>query len=605
MPNALRHLLSLLLSILLLGAAAHSRASLLLTTPEHGTLKIGSGLQVLEDPGNNLSLQQAMQQTAWESTKESVFNRGYSASAWWIRFSLRNPNPAATWLLEIAYSPLDQIDLYLVHGNGNTDHTTMGDKKPFHERPIEHRYFVAPISMAQHDQIDVYLRLRSTGSVQAPMALWPEAEFYARDIGHTALQGLYYGGLLIIALYNLLVYTVLRERYYLYYVGWVVCMFWFMASINGWAFQFLWPYATRWNDVSIVASLALLVLFGYLFAYTFLGVRHWPKVFRWFNAVAVSGCLLLFMASLVLPYAMMGPVLIPFAAVGCLWGLVVGTVAIRRRVASATIYLVGWSMILVGGLILAMNKVHILPRNMLTDYAVQLGSLLEVLLLSFALAARINQERKLRLEAQQNALEVQRKANEELEQRVQERTQALEEANKKLRELSDTDQLTGLKNRRFLNLFIEKEFARAQRYRHSIAVLMIDVDHFKSVNDNYGHPLGDDCLQEVASRIRQEMRWPSDTAARYGGEEFCVVLPETNPEGAAIVAERIRAKIERNPIPTRAQTLSLTVSVGTHVAIPAPGATAADFIGRADAALYEAKQRGRNQVVTSEDMELN
>ena len=605
MPNALRHLLYLLLSILLLGAAAHSRASLLLTTPEHGALKIGNGLQVLEDPGNNLSLQQAMQQTRWESTDESVFNRGYSASAWWIRFSLHNPHPAATWLLEIAYSPLDQIDLYLVHGNGDFDHIAMGDKKPFHERPIEHRYFVAPINMSQHEQIDVYLRLRSTGSVQAPMALWPEAEFYARDIGHTGLQGLYYGGLLIIALYNLLVYTVLRERYYLYYVGWVACMFWFMASINGWAFQFLWPYATRWNDVSIVASLALLVLFGYLFAYTFLGVRHWPKAFRWFNAVAVSGCLLLFMASLVLPYAMMGPVLIPFAAVGCLWGLVVGTVAIRRRVASATIYLVGWSMILVGGLILAMNKVHILPRNMLTDYAVQLGSLLEVLLLSFALAARINQERKLRMQAQQNALEVQRKANEELEQRVQERTQALEEANKKLRELSDTDQLTGLKNRRFLNLFIEKEFARAQRYRHSIAVLMIDVDHFKSVNDNYGHPLGDDCLQEVASRILQEMRWPSDTAARYGGEEFCVVLPETGPEGAAIVAERIRAKIERNPIPTRAQNLSLTVSVGTHVAIPDAGATAADFIGRADAALYEAKQRGRNQVVTSGDMELN
>lgn len=601
----LSRLLSLSLSILLLIAGVNSHASLVLETPGLDAVAVGEGIQVLEDPDRQLTLGQVQQQTGWQATEESVFNRGYSKSHWWLRFSLHNPHPQQAWLLEIAYSPLDRVDVYLVRGDSRVEHIAMGDKLPFHARPIEHRYFLAPIQLDQGEQIEVYLRLFSTGSVQAPMSLWSEADFYARDIGHTALQGLYYGGLLIIALYNLLVFTVLRERYYLYYVGWVACMLWFMLSINGWAFQFLWPYATRWNDVSIVASLALLVLFGYLFAYSFLGVRHWPRPYAWFNAAGITGSLLLFAAALILPYAYMGPVLIPFAAVGCIWGLVVGSVAIRRKVGSATLYLVSWSLILVGGLILAMNKLHILPRNMLTDYAVQLGSLLEVLLLSFALAARINQERKLRLQAQLDALAVQRKANAELEQRVQERTQALEEANQKLRELSDTDQLTGLKNRRFLDRYIEKEFARAQRYRHPIAVMMIDVDHFKFVNDSYGHPLGDDCLQEVAARIRAEMRWPSDVAARYGGEEFCVVLPETGVEGASIVAERIRAKIERSPIPTRAQSLSLTVSVGVHVAVPNVACSAADFVGRADAALYEAKQRGRNQVVTRDDTDPN
>jgi len=225
-----------------------------------------------------------------------------------------------------------------------------------------------------------------------------------------------------------------------------------------------------------------------------------------------------------------------------------------------------------------------------------------VLLLSFALADRINWERQLRNQAQQQALDTQRIANEELEHRVHARTEELEQANRKLKELSDTDQLTGLKNRRYLNLYIEREFARAQRYQLSMAVLMIDVDHFKSINDSYGHPVGDDCLQEVAKRIRGEMRWPSDTAARYGGEEFCVVLPQTENQGAIIVAERIRNMIEFNPIETRSRNLSLTVSIGIHVIIPSPEYRVADMIAQADAALYEAKQSGRNRVVISSDL---
>lgn len=599
---AVRKLCSLLLPLLLLWGGNTTLAAVqpLFETPAAGPLAIGEGMLLLEDPHRQLTLTEALApDTHWHVASDTVFNRGYTPSAWWLRFAVRNTQTDRHWMLEIAYAPLDSVEVHIQRENGISEHLKMGDKLPFSQRPVQHRYFVVPLMLQPGETLWITLRVHSDGSVQVPLNLWRSADFHSHDISLTALQGLYYGGLLIIALYNLLIYTVLRERYYLYYVGWVASMFWFMISLNGWAFQFLWPNATTWNDVSILAALAMVVLFGYQFAGAFLGVPTWNAWFRWLHYSLVTACLALFVAALALPYRLVGHLAIPFAAFGCLWGLMVGLVAMRRQVASAHIYVIAWALLLVGGIIMALNKIDLLPRNLLTDYAIQLGSLLEVLLLSFALAERINRERQLRHQAQHAALETQRRANEELEQRVQERTLALEEANAKLRELSDTDQLTGLKNRRFLNLYIEKEFARAQRYQHPIAVLMIDVDHFKSINDNYGHPVGDDCLTEVANRIRKEMRWPSDTAARYGGEEFCVVLPETAGDGAQIVAERIRHKIESDPIPTRSRHLSLTVSVGMHVAIPTLDSTAADFISLADAALYEAKQNGRNRIISS------
>lgn len=293
----------------------------------------------------------------------------------------------------------------------------------------------------------------------------------------------------------------------------------------------------------------------------------------------------------------MAAVIMPHGAMSAVWGMLVGLVAWRHNNPAARYFVLAWTLMLVGSLILALSKIHVLPRNLLTDNMLQIGSLLEVLLLSFALAERINSERALRLQAQQDTLTAQQQANEALEQRVTERTLELEQANRKLQELSDTDQLTNLKNRRFLNSFLDKEFARAQRYQHSLALLMIDVDHFKSINDTHGHLVGDDCLRETAARIGQQMRWPSDLAARYGGEEFCVILPETGADGALTVAERIRAAVEAAPMATRSGPIYLTVSIGLHVAVPPAGAETAPFVELADSALYSAKQNGRNRVI--------
>lgn len=169
--------------------------------------------------------------------------------------------------------------------------------------------------------------------------------------------------------------------------------------------------------------------------------------------------------------------------------------------------------------------------------------------------------------------------------------------NARLEQLAQTDPLTSLLNRRALTERITAEMERALRYDSTLALLMIDLDHFKSINDTWGHLVGDDVLRDVAALLGRTIRL-SDIVARYGGEEFLILLPETDEEGAEAFAERIRAAVEGHAFASDslAEPLRLTASVGVAV-FPAAGVeNVEDLFARADAALYRAKADGRNRV---------
>ncbi len=173
---------------------------------------------------------------------------------------------------------------------------------------------------------------------------------------------------------------------------------------------------------------------------------------------------------------------------------------------------------------------------------------------------------------------------------------SLREANQQLEELAATDLLTRLPNNRAFFDGITRELARAQRARTPVALLVLDIDHFKRVNDTHGHPAGDEVLRGVADIVRSTLR-AGDMPARYGGEEFVVMLPGTDLRGAKIVAERVRQAIERTPLRIDRDTqLSITTSIGAACA-PVGDATPKQLFARADAALYAAKRGGRNVVV--------
>jgi diguanylate cyclase (GGDEF)-like protein len=171
----------------------------------------------------------------------------------------------------------------------------------------------------------------------------------------------------------------------------------------------------------------------------------------------------------------------------------------------------------------------------------------------------------------------------------------LRERNRELHELSITDSLTGLYNRKHLMEVLTKEVARAERYQRPLALLMIDVDHFKVYNDTCGHLAGDEVLRNIAAIFRGCIR-ESDCVGRYGGEEFLIILPETAADDAGRIADRIRSRLAEEDFPAGPQTAKITISGGI-ASFPGNGRSPESLLRSADAALYQAKDRGRDRVV--------
>lgn len=183
-------------------------------------------------------------------------------------------------------------------------------------------------------------------------------------------------------------------------------------------------------------------------------------------------------------------------------------------------------------------------------------------------------------------------------QALKEKVELLEIAEKKLSQLARIDDLTGVLNRRGFEEEFHREWTRSVLYRSDFSVIMIDIDDFKKYNDAYGHVEGDKCLIQVAKTIEKSLRRPFDTVARYGGEEFVAFLPETNEQGALLVAENIRQSIEALRIENQdAKGWNyVTASLGVVTTVPRVGQDKEALIHRADQALYQAKNNGKNQV---------
>ncbi len=380
-------------------------------------LPLGQVMAVLEDPSRDVTIEDAIALDAagrFVRHSEAVLNAGYSRSAFWLRVDLtyhaEPPAGNSRWWLELAYPPLDHLDLYLPDGQGGYRLAQRsGDALPFNQRQIRQRNHLFELELAANQPQRIYLRLESQGSIQIPLTLWAPVAYLEEQSGHIYVLAIIYGVLLVMLFYNLFIYFSVRDRSYLYYILYIASFGLYQVSVNGLGVQYLWPDSPWWANASTPFLIGAAGLFGCQFARSFLHTReHSPWIDRALMLLIGLGAVTM-VVSLTSSYALALRMATFLALCFILVVLVAGIVAWRRGMRVARYFLIAWSAFLLGGQINTLMVLGYLPHMFLTMYAGQIGSALEVALLSLALADRINvmkEERAQVLEETGRKLEV-------------------------------------------------------------------------------------------------------------------------------------------------------------------------------------------------------
>ncbi|MGM0435387.1 MAG: sensor domain-containing diguanylate cyclase, partial [Pseudomonadota bacterium] len=505
------------------------------TVDDEAELDLSRHMRWVADPESELSPQsllQAPQEPDWQSTDGRTLNLGLESAPIWMGVWLES-NSEVDRYLQLAYPPLDDVRIHLVRASDGETVTDVhtGDTLPFPTRPIAHHDFVTRLTLAPDTRYLLLIRIQTEGALQAPVRLWEPAAFLRDTQASSALHMMFFGIMGALAIYNLLLYIAVRDGAYLWYVLYLLAFVLSQASLRGFGFQYLWPGAPWFNGLSLTLFLSLSLAAVGFFTHQFLNApRHsrlWSVIFR---AIGWSGVGLA-LIGLVVPYHIAVALMLVVVTSGAALGLVGGCYLWWRGDVLARFYVIAWGIFLFANMAYAISKAGLIPTNTLVDHGTQIGAVIQMLLLSFALAWRINQEREQRQEAQAEALRVQQDANLKLEARVEERTEALRLAYDQLKQLSELDGLTQLKNRPYFDQALEREWRRSCRETQAMSLLMLDIDHFKAVNDDYGHLCGDEALRRIAAICEDGVGRVADTVARYGGEEFVILLPMTDLEG--------------------------------------------------------------------------
>ncbi|NYZ63135.1 sensor domain-containing diguanylate cyclase [Luteimonas deserti] len=522
---------------------------------------------------------------------------GFQPGAFWFHVRVVNLDPQEPrWLLVQEYPLSDHVDLYVRHADGRTLHHAGGDHRAFDARSVRYRHPNMALDLPLGTPVDLLVRVQSQSSMQVPLQLYTPKAFMEVSRDAQLAIGLYYGIMLALFFYNLVLWLWLRDASYFWYLCHVTAFGLVLFTLNGLGFEYLWPESPWLADHAVPISICLALVAMLQFSRTFLELpRRWPAGNRMLLAL-IAFFVLLGLASVWLPLRISTPVASRAVLVGVI-GIVVATVVVLRRgYTPAKLLLLAWSMFLLGTAAFTLLAFGLLPKTFITEHGVQIGSALEMLLLSIALGHRYA---ALRNENQRISAETNQRLEGKVAQRTQEVRSALmqlEEAHARLRDSSRRDGLTGLYNRSWFHEAFATLAEEARAGDTPLALMMIDLDHFKSINDRHGHVAGDDCLRWAAHRIGRCLRPYDALLARFGGEEFVAALPGQGHEGALAVAEAVRRALNAEPCVSGALRIPVTASIGVHVLPPTHAGGIEAAFAVADRAMYAAKHNGRDCV---------
>ena len=541
----------------------------------------------------------------------------------WLKISFDNTqHHQVPLLVTIANNLIDSVTAYHVQPNSAILTLGMGDALPLMKRPIKYESLVVPLQLKGQSRSELYLQIAHHGVVNAPISIWSPNAYLKYKSKFNLLFGLLAGFLAALALTLFALYFVTQKRYFLYGTAFLTLVWLCNIHLYGFGYRFFYP-DWQWfqqHGQGLLSLSATLLLFPILNYCSVQKLKQRPTpTFKW---VLTLACLLvLALTFFSITSALLAALTIAFIiSLFCLYLLAKSQQPSRKTMLAVVI---GHSIVISYQLTVAVGVQSGSFLNQLGFFSLFVA---ESVVVAFLIIQLYIKERDSKLAKQQQRLahtqaedallkeklKLQEQAQLDLESNIEERTfelqvtlRELQEKNRELERVNMEDPLTKVKNRRYFDKRLQMEVRRSRREQSVLSLVILDIDHFKKINDNYGHLVGDQAICEFANLINRFLRRPQDEVFRYGGEEFILLLPNTDSDGAVEVAERVRAATQEMVIKVGEHELNFTTSAGVYSAVVTDPHSPQLYTDNADKALYQAKAQGRNRVVTYQSKQEN
>jgi diguanylate cyclase (GGDEF)-like protein len=551
------------------------------------SINLGSKLEYFEDKAGQLSLAdvRSLKSHAWTRSDVETPNFGYTSSSYWFRFRLNNEVPCCGALTEnkiiaIEYPLLDHLEYYEIQDGIIMKSTVTGDVYPFTQRPLRHRDFLFPISLKFNEPVDIYFRVSTQGSTQFPISIWDAQQYSFSDQDEQVVKALYYGMIVALVLYNFFLFVSIKERPYIYYVGLMASALMLMSGMHGYLFQYIFPQSPVFHKMNILISVPSALLFATLFSSYFLNLdKIAPKFNVLMNILAVI-FLACIAGAFILPYNISTKISVFLAVPASFIIMFSGPYAWSKGQTAARYFTIAWVFLMLGAIISALSKFGVLPRNTFTENAVNWGSAIEAILLSFALADRFNTERYAKFTAQRKQLE-------EAEQR--------KTAETKLYYQATHQSVDGFPNIVMLQQLLHKLLhSESQGLRH-FSLVFIHLSRIQEINKTLGHANADIVLSLFSRRLSnlkmddnvslmiEKIDQTTHYFAHIEGVIFAHILKSGELNAALQAVGGIRAELAE-PIDFNGMELDLGLSIGI-ASYPTHGADIETIIRHARVAI--------------------
>lgn len=579
--------------------------------PAHlSSMAVGTSVLLLEDKTRRLKLDELLSGCPpWKPSTSQGIRPGISSSAWWAKITLANSSDTSQKVFLDTHDNLqDAVDVHLVEAGGRvTAQWQTGDRRPFAQRPTQNNTVVVPVTVPAGGSVDVYLRLDTHDGLHEVISpkLYSEDAYLAHTQLRYTINALYAGLALSLVVYNAFMYVSARVPMVGLYSLYAFTFFLWSSAFYGLPFQYLWPDHPDFNNYWLALTACLAHYAGLYFFSKYIGKgTRGPQQLAARISKAIK-VLLLIPTGFALFGQYLGTfvTLMPVNALMSLYIVSWAAIQWRRGNVMGRYVILAFTGLGIGVVLYFSKVMGLVDSNVITDNGIQIGSMLEILFVAFGVANQLNLIQAGRVAAEKEAYQAQKALNIELDSLVRERTASLEQANAILHRLSTTDALTRLHNRRCFDDDLGQLLGRLHARPETFSLCILDIDHFKWINDHLGHQAGDEVLKAVALATRQVAEAQGAKVYRYGGEEFAVVFaPGTSPDTARVTVEAMRQAIFDLQVPHQGSPFGVVTASFGVVSYPAGSSLAAgdrtQACACADKLLYAAKHAGRNRVAS-------